>query len=104
MLLNIGKLIFLNAGDLIFTQGEPISHLSIIILGKVLLTKSYNNFKYYSMPGESLGQEALFDQTKPYNIRIFNNSKSIEYKGQAKAITKVCILRINLRKYYKLSI
>lgn len=56
------------------------------------------------MPGESLGEEVLFDQSRPYNIRIFSNSKCIEYKTQAKTITKVCLLRISLRKYYKLSI
>jgi CRP-like cAMP-binding protein len=55
-MLSIGKIKFLDSGDLLFTEGEPISHLCIILLGKVVLTKAYNPFKSYGLPGESLGE------------------------------------------------
>ena len=56
MVLNVGKIKFIDSGDLIFTEGEPISHICIILLGKVVLTKAYSHFKSYGLPGESLGE------------------------------------------------
>jgi CRP-like cAMP-binding protein len=100
-MLSIGKLKIVEAGHLLFTEGEPITHLTLIVLGKVVLTKAYNPLKKYALTGESLGEECLFDESKPYAVRIVNNPSPIFYKLQARAYSQVCLLRVKLAKYYK---
>jgi len=51
MLLSIGKFKFLKAEDLLFTEADPISHLSIIIMGKVALSKTYNHYHHFKSFG-----------------------------------------------------
>lgn len=45
----------------------------------------------------------MFDESKPYSVRVTNTSNPVFHKLQARAYNRVCLLRIKLGKYYKVS-
>jgi hypothetical protein len=54
-MLSIGKLKIFDGGHQIYDEGQPLAHIYIIIMGKVILSNPKKSLKKFALTGETLG-------------------------------------------------
>lgn len=59
-LFKLGKIIFLEEGKSLYTEGNPCKYLYFLICGKVATFSHQNNEKNYAITGSSLCEHAIF--------------------------------------------
>lgn len=68
-----------------------------------MLSSKANALKKYSINGETLSEEGLFNNDISYSARLNNTRVELE-KSNAKTLARSCLLRISKKKYYRMGV